>query len=195
VLETYVDENLQEHKEAVLPYFEAIRSGAGRAADIVTGLSRFSRQTEQTNEKCDIHSIINNCLLILNNRTKNRVFIEKKYTEKTFQLAGNEGKLHQAFLNILSNSEQAIGQEGKIYIETELHNDLLRITISDTGCGIREEDLGRIFDPFFTTKEPGKGTGLGLSITYTIIREHHGTLEYYSQTGKGTQAVICLPVK
>jgi PAS domain S-box-containing protein len=194
VLEAYVDENLKEHKEAVLPYFDAIRSGAGRAASIVTGLSRFSRQTEQSNEQCDIHSIINNCLLILNNRTRDRVSIEKNYTKKTFNLTGNEGKLHQAFLNILSNSEQAIGKEGKIFIKTEVHNNLLRIAISDTGSGIREEDLGRIFDPFFTTKEPGKGTGLGLSITYTIIREHHGNLEYFSQPGQGTQAVVCLPV-
>jgi signal transduction histidine kinase len=49
-------------------------------------------------------------------------------------------------------------------------------------------------DPFFTTKEPGKGTGLGFSITYTIIRQHNGTIEIESKDGKGTQILIQLPV-
>ena len=69
------------------------------------------------------------------------------------------------------------------------------ITISDTGCGIPEENLPRITDPFFTTKEPGMGTGLGLSIAYNLIRAHRGNLSFESEVNKGTTVKINLPVK
>ena len=70
----------------------------------------------------------------------------------------------------------------------------MTLTITDTGSGISHENLKRITDPFFTTRDPGKGTGLGLSITYTIIREHDGALEFESALGKGTKAIVTLPI-
>jgi signal transduction histidine kinase len=66
---------------------------------------------------------------------------------------------------------------------------------TDTGHGIREEDMQRLFDPFFTTKEVGHGTGLGLAISYGIIREHKGTIAVESERGKGTTFIISLPVR
>ncbi|MBR9979794.1 MAG: two-component sensor histidine kinase, partial [Desulfatitalea sp.] len=66
--------------------------------------------------------------------------------------------------------------------------------ISDTGCGIAEEHLGRIFDPFFTTKEVGQGTGLGMNIVYNIIQKHHGDIRVESRVGEGTTFIITLPV-
>ena len=68
------------------------------------------------------------------------------------------------------------------------------ISIRDTGCGIREEDLAKIFDPFFTTKEVGKGTGLGMTITYKIIQNHNGKIDIKSSVGAGTEVMITLPV-
>jgi len=68
------------------------------------------------------------------------------------------------------------------------------ITVSDTGCGIDEENLGKIFDPFFSTKEVGKGTGLGLSIVYSIVTGHGGWIDVKSTRGKGTSFMVYLPV-
>jgi len=65
-------------------------------------------------------------------------------------------------------------------------NGFLEMTISDTGCGISEEDQKDIFEPFFTTKEEGKGVGLGLSVVYGIITNHNGSIEVESEVGKGT---------
>ncbi|MCG8699837.1 MAG: ATP-binding protein, partial [Bacteroidales bacterium] len=69
------------------------------------------------------------------------------------------------------------------------------IKISDNGIGIDKKDLSQITDPFFTTKPPGEGTGLGLSITYSIIKDHHGTIEFESEIKKGTTVTITLPIK
>jgi signal transduction histidine kinase len=70
----------------------------------------------------------------------------------------------------------------------------LDVSVSDTGCGIIEEDKERIFDPFFTTKEEGKGVGLGLSVVYGIITRHNGTITVESKPGKGSTFKMSLPL-
>lgn len=66
---------------------------------------------------------------------------------------------------------------------------------SDTGVGIRKEDMEKIFKPFLTTKPEEKGTGLGLSVTYSIIEKHGGILEVESELGIGTAVIIDLPIR
>jgi signal transduction histidine kinase len=106
------------------------------------------------------------------------------------------GQLNQVFLNILVNAAHAIVDHGEIRIKTREDNGKVLIAISDTGSGIKPENVKRIFDPFFTTKEVGKGTGLGLAIAYDIItNKHGGTIEVESELGVGTMFTITLPVK
>ena len=83
---------------------------------------------------------------------------------------------------------------GEITIKTRHEDDHIRIWITDTGCGIPEENLKRIFEPFYTTKEVGKGTGLGMSIAYEIIEQHQGKIYVTSEVGVGTTFMIDLPV-
>ena len=66
--------------------------------------------------------------------------------------------------------------------------------MTDTGTGIRPENLDKIFDPFFTTKDVGKGTGLGLSVSYGIIKRHRGAIAVESEVGKGTTFSVTLPL-
>jgi signal transduction histidine kinase len=70
----------------------------------------------------------------------------------------------------------------------------VEVEFTDTGHGIKEEDLDRIFSPFFTTKEVGHGTGLGLAISYGIVKEHKGTITVESEEGQGATFTIRLPV-
>jgi signal transduction histidine kinase len=193
-IENYIHENLNEHMEALSPMIEGIHEGVRRAADIVTSLNHYSRRDDMSGNFCEIHAIIDNCLVMLQSQLKFKVMVYKHYTEKLFTLFGNEGKLHQAFLNLLLNAIQAIEEKGTITIHTTLEGNNLIVSITDTGCGISKEDLPKITDPFFTTKDTGKGTGLGLSITYNIIQELKGTLIFESQPGKGTKAIIIFPV-
>ena len=97
-------------------------------------------------------------------------------------------------MNILSNSILAIPDEGHIYIKTEQMDDRARISIRDNGEGMSSEVQQHIFEPFFTTRAVGQGTGLGLSITYSIIEEHHGTIDVKSAPGSGTEFIITLPL-
>ena len=106
---------------------------------------------------------------------------------------GNEGRLHQALLNILANAAQAIDGKGTINILTSKKEGFIEVTIEDDGEGIPEENLSKISDPFFTTKAPGEGTGLGLFITFSIIQEHNGEVDVISNPGKGTIFIISIP--
>ncbi len=110
-------------------------------------------------------------------------------------------KIIQVFMTLLINAGQAIENSGTITLETNLvhlgrrqSDTFVEINISDTGCGIPEEDISRIYDPFFTTKPVGKGTGLGLSVVYEIIKSHNGEMTVYSRPGEGTKYCIHLPL-
>lgn len=172
-----------------------LKIGVDRASDIVKSLNQFSHSQNHLDEDCSIHTILENCLLILNHQLKHRIEVIKDFAPVPLGCCGSVGKLHQAFINILNNSIQAIEQHGTITISTFKKGDTILIKFSDSGCGIKKEDMKKIFDPFFTTKEPGKGTGLGMSITYNIITDHKGTIEVSSEEDKGTTTIITLPAK
>lgn len=192
-----VSNKLEKYTKELFPLMDIIEDGVHRAANIVRSLNHFSRTSESFDEKCDLHAIVDNCLvmLMLNNESKDKVEIFKEFTTEECNLIGNEGKLHQVMLNILSNAQQAIETKGTIHISTTIINNKIILQIEDNGQGISEENLARIMDPFFTTKDPGQGTGLGLSIAYNVIKEHKGELSFSSELGKGTKVIISLPLK
>jgi len=106
----------------------------------------------------------------------------------------DNGKLRQALLNIYLNAVDAMSEEGSLSITTKTttENKMAEIVVEDNGCGIDEKDFPYIFNPFFTKKS--YGTGLGLTQVKKIIDLHQGTLEIFSQPGRGTRVVITLPV-
>jgi PAS domain S-box-containing protein len=169
-----------------------IDEGVERASRIVKSLGHFSRQGTEMDTKCDVNSIIENCLVILENKLV-KIELIKKYSDRPVYVLGNEGRLHQAFMNILTNAQQAVQDVGTITIETKAVINTVEIRFTDTGLGIPEENLKLIHDPFFTTKSPSEGTGLGLSITHSIVQEHNGSLEVISSLGKGSSFIMRLP--
>jgi signal transduction histidine kinase len=113
--------------------------------------------------------------------------------------------LQQAFVNLLLNALEAMGENGVLMVATEiapadtatasgdpLRKERIRLTIQDNGIGIPPENMERLFEPFFTTKP--NGTGLGLAITRRIIQDHGGVISVESTPGKGTAFNIVFPV-
>jgi CheY-like chemotaxis protein len=111
-------------------------------------------------------------------------------------------------MNLVANARDAMPDGGRLTIETamaepeQLELDptrmaaggYLRLSISDTGIGMDEETKRRVYDPFFTTKKTGRGTGLGLFIVHTVVGNHGGHLNLYSEQGRGTRISVYLPV-
>ena len=168
------------------------REGTERIKKIVIDLKDFAHPGEEVIQPTDINNGLASTLNVVNNEIKYKATVHKDFGTLP-PVKGVPQQLNQVFMNILVNSAQAIEKKGDIHIKTWLADQNVKITISDTGCGIPEENLNKIFDPFFTTKEIGKGTGLGMNIVYNIIEKHQGTIEVQSEIGKGTTFTISLP--
>jgi len=191
-LKIYFQENTPKNGDVNI-LLDGIYLGIKRASEIVLGLNQFSRDSNNYTEECDIHQIIDNCLMMNAYQTKNRIQVIKKYSNTGVFCIGNVGNMHQVFINILSNAIQSIKNNGLIEISTYSDMYGITVTITDNGVGIKKEDLNRITDPFFTTKDPGKGTGLGLSVVYGIIQKHQGRIEFSSKPDIGTSVKIFIP--
>ncbi|KAB2872067.1 MAG: tetratricopeptide repeat protein [Bacteroidales bacterium] len=194
-IKSYFNSNSKSHNADIEFYVNAISEGVERASTIVDGLNHFSRDENYKSNDVDLHRIIDTCSLMLNSLTLDRIELVKDLTNTPFRIYGNEGKLHQAIMNVMLNAVQAIDGRGAITIKTQIINSSIRLEIKDTGCGINQEILSKVFDPFFTTKEIGQGTGLGLSITYNIIQEHNGSIDVESLLGHGTNVKIEIPLE
>ncbi|MEO1256677.1 MAG: ATP-binding protein, partial [Bacteroidota bacterium] len=167
-----------------------IKSGANRTIEIVKGLRVFSRLDEEDQKPANINECLDSTLILLRNKTKDKIKIQKFFDESLGDIMCYPGQLNQVFMNLLSNAVQAMPEEkkdGKIMIYTENLDKSVIIRIMDNGSGIPEEVKKRIFEPFFTTKPVGIGTGLGLSISYGIIEKHDGKIYVNSEVDKGTE--------
>lgn len=104
------------------------------------------------------------------------------------------GQVEQVFLNLITNSVDAMPGGGELTVTAGLGGGQVEITVVDSGTGIDAPDVGRVFDPLFTTKERGKGTGLGLTIARDVVGAHGGTITVSSRPGEGTAVTVRLPV-
>ena len=192
-LEEYFLENGSKDSERTKFLLESINIGINKITNIVKGLNQFSRRNESKDEVCDINGILENCLIMLHNKIKDRIELVKECSPESPVIQGNVGKLHQVFINLLTNACQAIPSKGTITVKTTQIENHVKVEISDTGTGISPDIISKIMDPFFTTKDPGEGTGLGLSITHKIIEEHKGEIHFNSVINTGTLVTVILP--
>lgn len=192
----YAQHDFDFISEDVTPLIEESVEGLARVSEIVKGLKVFSRIDSDEKQWFDLNHCLNTTLTMVNNKLKYICKVEKQFADLP-RVYFNVGKLTQVFTNLLINAGQAIeatGKQGVITVHTHLQGKQVIVDITDTGCGISEENLEKLFNPFFTTKPEGQGTGLGLSITYGIIQEHGGNIEVTSKEGEGSRFIITLPV-
>lgn len=193
-LELMLDDLNNDESKDIPKLLSIIKEGVSRASKIVSSLNEFNHSRENVKEPCNVHNLLENCLIMTQHHLKGNVEVMKAFTKDDPVVLANNGKLHQVFLNVITNAAQAIPDKGTILISTQIVNKTLELTFKDSGEGISKKDLERIMEPFYSTKAPGKGTGLGLSITYAIIQDHKGTLNFESELGLGTSVIITLPV-
>jgi len=167
--------------------------GTHRIKNIVLGLKNFARSGNRSFTKSNINLSINDALKLTMNELKYKCDIKKELSDLP-EISCRRDQLTQVFINLLINASHAIKDHGTITIRSRLEQELVIVSISDTGTGIPEQNMSRLFDPFFTTKDTGKGTGLGLAISFNIIEEHQGEIQVESQKGKGSTFTIRIPV-
>jgi PAS domain S-box-containing protein len=168
--------------------------GTNRISEIVRALKTYTYMDQAPVQDIDIHEGLDNTLVILNNKLKKGVTVQKEYAEHLPSIQANGGELNQVWTNIIDNAIDAMDGKGTLALRTRTENSWVIIEIEDNGPGIPEEIQSKIFDPFFTTKPPGQGTGLGLNISRNlIVQKHKGRIEVTSERGI-TRFTVKLPI-
>jgi two-component system NtrC family sensor kinase len=171
-----------------------------RCAAIIRRLLDFAREKTPEKKYSDINGLINETThLISQSAQVADIDIILDLDEALPAVWVDEDLAKQVIMNMLVNAQHSIEEGGRITVKTRVRldddkNDMVEISITDTGCGISEENMQRIFDPFFTTKGVGKGTGLGLSVSHGTIVAHGGAIEVSSEVGTGTEFRVYLPI-
>ncbi|MGE5893973.1 MAG: two-component system sensor histidine kinase NtrB [bacterium] len=164
-----------------------------RLNNIITNFLSYSNPKPLSFQRQDVSTLLRNTVTLLKSSVANVPGIRFREDMQS-PLPGDvdEERMRQVFWNLLTNAVQAIKGEGSISLKLWKAHDEIILEISDTGEGIRAQDMERIFYPFYTTKK--SGTGLGLAIAYRIIEEHHGSIDVKSIEGKGATFTIKIPV-
>ena len=166
-----------------------------RLSELLRKMLTFSKPDQKEKQPVDINTILDEMLLLHKKQFReNDILISMALSHGLGLVYASKNQLRQVFLNIFHNARDAMADGGTLTVKTRSEDKNIVVEISDTGVGIKKENLSKIFDAFFTTKSSVKGVGLGLSVCYGFIIEHGGNIKVKSQEGTGTNFIITLPV-
>lgn len=190
-------------------YLKRILTSSLRAADLVSQILAFSRQTEKALQPLRVSPIIKEVLKLIRATIPTSIEIRHNITAEPDMVMAEATCIHQVMMNLCTNANHAMRKNGgalsvsltseSIVIGDMDHSGLkpgpyLKLTVSDTGEGIEPGVIDKIFDPFFTTKKLGEGTGLGLSVIHGIVKSLDGEITVESRLGQGTSFHVWLPM-
>jgi len=166
-----------------------------RLTEMLRKMLSFSKPDEEEKQPVNINTILDEILLLYEKQLREHsIRIISSLKEGLDKVRASKNQLRQVFLNIISNARDAMPEGGTLSVTTRTEGDNVQVEISDTGTGIRKENLHRIFDSFFTTKDSIKDVGLGLSVCYGFIKDHGGEIKVESEWGSGATFTIILPI-
>jgi signal transduction histidine kinase len=173
---------------------DTIRRQAQRVAKTIQDLLSSTRGARRTWAAVDVETVVEAAIKLVSPSMRDRrVQFDFRRPAQPLRVWGDQDRLEQVLVNLLTNAVQAIQDRGRVTVEVvERDSEWIELVVTDTGSGIAPEHLPRIFDRFFTTKAPGFGSGLGLSIVSGIIRDHGGQIVVDSSLGKGSSFRVVL---
>jgi two-component system NtrC family sensor kinase len=174
-----------------------IEQQAQRIRGIVSNLLRFAqRQAGEGFQPVELRRILNDAIELCGPTLLEDAGIQviRRMAPTPATVRGSAPQLQETFMQLLQNAAKAMPGGGTLTIELAVPDAaLVRVAVTDTGRGIKAQDLARIFDPFFTTKDDWSGVGLGLSLVHKTIEEHGGTIQVESEVGRGTTFWMTFP--
>ncbi|MBE0651841.1 MAG: response regulator [Bacteroidales bacterium] len=202
-----IEENDKVDKKYIRDKFSVLFHDVDRINQIIEHVRIFSRDQQNVfREEIDPVKVILNALSMIKVQMQNHnVNLEMEIEEDQMIVIGNQYRLEQVVVNLLSNARYAVEEKKKannldsysktIRVKCVRNNNNCIIGVYDNGVGISDKYINNIFDPFFTTKDEEKGTGLGLSISYGIVKEMGGKIDVESREGLFSNFVVTLPLK
>ncbi len=203
-----IEESLPKDSDQTHAIQQVLRA-ANRASDLTGQMLAFARKQMMEPSTILLNDLVLNIQSLLKRTLGEDIQLLTLLDPRLHYVRVDSGQMEQVILNLAVNARDAMPTGGVLTLQTtnvhfdelssarehteELHGDYVLLIVSDTGAGIDPEIQKSIFEPFFTTKEVGKGTGLGLSTCYGIIKQNNGSIQVYSEPGRGATFKIYLP--
>jgi PAS domain S-box-containing protein len=194
---------------ALFSHVDSIGTASARAARLVRQILTFSRRDEVQREPLQLTMVVDEAFRFLRATLPTTINFSASYCRSTPPVMADATQINQVLLNLGTNAWHAMkDMHGKLEVAVQvvqldaetaarqLHlqpGRYVRISVSDSGCGMDEATIARIFEPYFTTKPLGEGTGLGLAVVHGIMRSHDGAVTVQSQPGRGTTFNLFFP--
>ncbi|MBW2028445.1 MAG: PAS domain S-box protein [Deltaproteobacteria bacterium] len=188
---------------------EEVLKAANRARDLVNQILAFSRQRKQERRPIEVSPIVKEATKLLRATLPTSIEIHQNIQTSNGVTEADPTQIHQVLMNLCTNASHAMRENGgvldvslgAVQLDDEFiakYPDLkpgpyLKLSVSDTGCGMSPQVMKRIFEPYFTTKDKGEGTGLGLAVVHGIMQSYGGTITVESEVGKGSTFTVYLP--
>ena len=186
-----------------------IQKASESAADLTKRILAFSRKQIIEPKAMDLNTLIDHMKMMLVRLIGEDVNLITIPKAEHPVIMADSGHIEQIVLNLVINARDAMPEGGDLILETEnvlideqycrthayvLPGDYVMLSVNDTGAGMPDEVIKHLFEPFFTTKPKGQGTGLGLSIVYGAVKQNKGSIEVYSEVGKGSKFRVYFPL-
>lgn len=180
---------------------DAVMDGTGQIRELLRGLSEFTNTQRPHYAWVDLCGVVSSVLVFVRREAEQRnISISRAFQDGLPACQVDLASIRQVILNVVKNAIEAMPAGGDLRVGVNLSTatpdkaeEMVRISISDTGIGIRETDIRSIYRPFYSTKS--KGTGLGLSFCRRVVEEHGGWMTVNSRLGEGSTFTIVLPVR
>ena len=199
VLLNRFDGELTERQET---YIRSVHNSGAHLLQLINGILDFSRieagKLEMSSEELDLHELIDECIESSMPLARGKQMkLEKNVPLELPPLSGDRTKVKQILLNLLSNAIKFTAQ-GRVLVSVVAEPDAIRVSVADTGIGIREDDLAHLFEPFQQLDNPvarsAGGTGLGLAISKKFVELHGGRIWAESRENQGSTFHFTLPL-
>ena len=165
-----------------------------RVNALISNLLDYARPRSEDRQRLDLSEMVTEIAKMFDQERRAKEVRLQLHTQTGVWVEAASGQMQQVLWNLLRNAVEAMPEDGTIYLSTAQRNASppeAILMVRDTGVGIARDDLEHIFEPFFSRKVGG--TGLGLATTARIVEDHKGTIDVFSQPGKGTTFTIRLP--
>jgi len=187
----YLEMALSDADETIQKHLKMISSEVYKSEKIISNLLNLSRTKSISKEKIVVSELVDR---ILRKHTPPKgIEVNTEIASQLPPVFVDSGQIEQVLVNLVSNAYQSMSEGGKLTIKAYVKKNKVYLSLTDTGCGIPQENIKKLFEPLFTTK--ARGIGLGLPIAKNLVEINGGKVEVESKEGKGSTFTVILPVQ